>query len=250
MASYPKSAPITFVLVHGAWHWGHSWDGVRKHLEAAGHTVHTPTIAYEDANGKVLHTLEEVGKSLLDYIEEKGLNDFVLVGHSWGGIIITHAATKLPEGKIKRIIYHNGFVPLEGEGLFDCVPPIARTFYGGLAAQHADKLFPCPFPLFRDAFMGDAEAEHAAEVYKTFRLQPLGTWDDKVTGTENFHSFPPKIPRSYVLADADSSVPCGLYESQASKLGVYRYIKVAGCHEMLFTDPERLARAFITAGRD
>ncbi|KAF3916397.1 hypothetical protein ABW21_db0207058 [Orbilia brochopaga] len=250
MTSYPKSAPITFVLVHGAWHWGHSWDGVRKHLEAAGHTVHTPTMVYEDANGKALHTIEEVGKSLLDYIEEKDLNDFVLVGHSWGGIMITHAATKLPAGKIKRIVYHNAFVPHEGEGLLDNVPPIAREFYGGLAAPHAQKLFPCPFPLFRDAFIGNADIEFAQEIYKTMRLQPIGTWEDGVKGTEDFHSFPPKIPRSYVLADADSSVPFGLYEGQASRLGIYRYIKVAGGHEVLFTDPEGLAKGFILAGRD
>ncbi|KAJ6263050.1 hypothetical protein Dda_1609 [Drechslerella dactyloides] len=249
-SSFPKSAPITFLLIHGAWHYGHSWDGVRKHLEAAGHTVHSPSVAFEDANGKPYHTLDEVVKGLLNYVEEKALNDFVLVGHSWGGIIITDMAVKLPEGKIKRLVYYSAFVPLEGEGLFDCVPPLARTLYGGLADQHPDRLFPCPYPLFRDAFIGDADAEQAAEVYKSLRLQPYGTWDDGVKNTESFHSFPPKIPRSYLLADADCSAPPGVYEGNAAKLGFFRKVLVHGSHEVMFTNPEALAKAIVTAGRD
>lgn len=77
-SSLPKSAPITFVLIHGAWHSGKSWNGVRKHLEAGGHEVHTPTVAYEDADGKVVHSLDEAVAPIIEYIEEKDLKDFVM----------------------------------------------------------------------------------------------------------------------------------------------------------------------------
>ncbi|KAK6501376.1 hypothetical protein TWF481_009216 [Arthrobotrys musiformis] len=249
MSAYPQSAPITFVLIHGAWHHGHSWDNVRTHLEAAGHTVHTPSIPFENAAGETIHNLDEGVQGILDYINEHKLNQFVLVGHSWGGIVITSIATKIPE-KIKRIVYHNAFVPSEGECLFDCCPPFARVFYGGMAAQSPNKTFPCPFPVFRDAFMGDATIEEAQEAHKTLREQPLGYWEHRVTNTEEFFAMPPKIPRSIVFADDDTTIPFGMYEAQAVKLGVFRSVKMSGSHEVMFTNPEGLAKNIIIAGRD
>ncbi|EPS43564.1 hypothetical protein H072_2346 [Dactylellina haptotyla CBS 200.50] len=251
MSTYPTSDPITFVLIHGAWHDGDSWKSVQQYLEAAGHTVHAPTIPFTDAVGKTIHSLDQAVQSLLDYIEENKLEQFVLVGHSWGGIVITDMATKLPEGKIKRIVYHNAFIPAEGNCLFDLCPPFAKIFYEGIAAQSDDNTFDVPFPVFREAFMNDADIHTSEAAHKTLRRQPMGLWVDQVKNTESFYAMPPKIPRSVVFADGDCTVPFGSYESQAVKLGIYRFIRMSGGgHEVIFTDPEGLAKALIAGGRD
>ncbi|KAF3908980.1 hypothetical protein ABW20_dc0106911 [Dactylellina cionopaga] len=251
MPTYPVSDPITFLLIHGSWHWGHSWDGVRAHLEAAGHTVHTPDLAFKDKNGKTVESFDQAVEPVLDLIKEKDLKDFVLVGHSWAGLVITHLATK-PEldGRIKRMIYQNAFVVSEGESQFDVVPPFAKIFYGSLAAQSEDNTFLCPLPIFRDAFMGEADIKTVQKVWSTLRTQPYSLWDEPVKNTEAFFEMPPKIPRSVVFADGDCTVPFGTYEAQAEKLGIYRFIRMGGSHEVLFTDPEGLANAFIKGGRD
>lgn len=253
MSDYPSSPPLTFVLIHGAWHFGESWNKVRAHLESAGHTVHTPTIPFEykdgERAGQTIHDLDDSVQGLLDYINEHKLENFVLVGHSWGGVVITSMATKIPE-KIRRIVYHNAFVPSEGECQFDLCPPFARVFYGGIASQSQNRTFPCPFPVFRDAFMGEATLEEAKAVHETFREQPIGLWEHPVKNTEQFYALPPQVPRSVLFADGDCTVPCGTYEAQAAKLGIMRLIKMSGSHEVMFTNPEGLAKNIIIAGRD
>ncbi|KAK6532506.1 hypothetical protein TWF281_006695 [Arthrobotrys megalospora] len=253
MSTYPASSPITFVLIHGAWHFGESWNAVRSHLQKAGHIVHTPTIPFQykdgDKAGQTIHDLDDAIQGVLDYIEENKVDQFVLVGHSWGGVVITSMATKIPQ-KIKRIVYHNAFVPSESECLFDCCPPFARVFYGGMAAQSPNKTFSCPFPVFRDAFMGEATYEEAKAAHETLREQPIGLWEHPIKNSEAFFAMPPQIPRSAVYADGDSTVPFGTYEAQAVKLGVVRFIKMGGSHEVMFTDPEGLAKNIILAGRD
>ncbi|KAF3929931.1 hypothetical protein AA313_de0204188 [Arthrobotrys entomopaga] len=250
-STYPSSEQLTFVLIHGAWHWGHSWDLVRKHLESAGHIVHSPTVPFQDKDGKTIHSLSQSIQGVLDYIEENKVENFVLVGHSWGGVVITDMATKIADGKIKRMIYHNAFVPAEGESQFDICPPFARVFYKPIADASNDNSFDVPFPVFRDLFIGDADLELAKEVHKTLRRQPWGLWEDKVTNTEAFYAMPPKIPRSVVFADGDCTIPLGMYETQAGKLGLYRFIRIpSASHEVMFTDPEALAKALILAGRE
>lgn len=253
MSTCPTSSPITFVLIHGSWHYGESWNKVRSHLEKAGHEVHTPTIPFEykdgDKAGQTIHDLDDAVQGILDYIEEHKLDQFVLVGHSWGGIVITSMATKIPQ-KIKRIIYHNAFVPSEGECLFDLCPPFARVFYGGMAAQSPNRTFGCPFPVYRDAFIGEATLEEAKAAYETLREQPVGLWEHPVKNTEAFFAMPPQIPRSVVYADEDCTLPFGTYEGLSAKLGIARLIKMPGSHEVMFTNPEGLAKSIILAGRD
>lgn len=68
-----------------------------------------------------------------------GLNDIYVIsfslGHSFGGVIITHLATKIP-GRIKRAIYQNAFICADGESLMDMVPQLGQDLYNGLADAH------------------------------------------------------------------------------------------------------------------
>ncbi|KAF3937744.1 Hydroxynitrilase [Dactylella cylindrospora] len=244
---FPKSAPITFVLIHGAWHSGSSWDNVRPYLESAGHIVHTPTIGGLGKGATPVHTLDEGVKPILDYIEEKGLKDFVLLGHSFGGVIITHIATQIPD-KIKRIVYQNAFVCDDGQGLWDIIPEVAQNLYEDLAAKSGNGTFPCPFPIFRDAFIGDVDLAFAEEVYSTLSPQPIGLWKGKIRAGDFYTN--PKIPRSVILARDDVTTPTGTYEEMAKKLGIFRMVGLPGSHEVMFSDPEALARACVIAGRD
>lgn len=82
----------TFVLVAGAWHGGWAWRAVANELRAAGHEVHTPTLAGlgadDDPRGV---TLTDCADSVVAYVESAGLNDVTLVVHSWGGYVLTGA---------------------------------------------------------------------------------------------------------------------------------------------------------------
>lgn len=93
-ASTP-SKRLTFVLVHGGWHGGWCWKKLTSLLAAAGHTVHTPTLTGLDDRAHLLTPevnldthIEDV-RALLFY---EDLHDVVLVGHSYGGMVIAGVA--------------------------------------------------------------------------------------------------------------------------------------------------------------
>src|SRR5437867_4165710 len=113
----------TYVLVHGAWHTGAEMDAVAGHLRKSGHVVHCPTVAgnNKDDNREKMG-LEQAIASIVSHIEANNLRDIRLVGHSYGGMVISGVADRLAV-RIRRLVYVNAFVPLDGQCLNDMFPP-------------------------------------------------------------------------------------------------------------------------------
>ena len=86
----------TYVLVHGAWHTGAELEPTAAPIRAAGHEVHTPTIAGNRQGDAKTVGLAEAIKSIVDYLTSKNLKDVILVGHSYGGMVITGVADQVP----------------------------------------------------------------------------------------------------------------------------------------------------------
>jgi pimeloyl-ACP methyl ester carboxylesterase len=105
-ATAGDSPKPTIVLLHGAWADTSSWDGVIQRLQADGYTVYAPPnplqgLAYDPAYlADFLHTIS---------------GPIVLVGHSYGGAVITNAATGDPQ--VKALVYVDAFVPAQGQTL-------------------------------------------------------------------------------------------------------------------------------------
>ena len=150
----------TYVLVHGAWHTGKELEPVATVIKAAGHTVHTPTIKGNRPGDSKSIGLDDAIRSIVDYLNEGGLRDVVLLGHSYGGMIITGVADRMPD-KIRRLVYWNAFVPNNGECLNDMVPPHYVELFENIAAQRGDGSVVLPFPIWREAFINDADLETA-----------------------------------------------------------------------------------------
>ena len=103
----------TFVLVHGAWHTGWCWHSVAKRLEALGHAVHAPDLPLEGSD-RDLETLD----ALLDSVS-KPQSEIVLVGHSYGGILISQAASGRQD--IDHLVYVCAFCTEKDEPTQDYV---------------------------------------------------------------------------------------------------------------------------------
>jgi len=109
--------PDTYVLVHGAWHTGAEMEATATHLRARGHTVHCPTLAGNNpSDNRAATGLADAVDSLAAFIDSQGLTDVRLVGHSYGGMVITGVADRIPE-RIKRLVYLDAFVPVDGESV-------------------------------------------------------------------------------------------------------------------------------------
>jgi pimeloyl-ACP methyl ester carboxylesterase len=141
----------TFVLVHGAWGGAWIWRKVLAPLRAAGHEVHAVTLTGDGERAHLRHPgigLQTHVDDMLGLIEAEELDDIVLVGHSYGGMVITGAADRLlarAAVRLRQLVYVDAMVPLPGEGWgthHSAEIVAART----AAAQAHDGALPPPDP--------------------------------------------------------------------------------------------------------
>jgi len=237
----------TYVLVHGAWHTGELLKATAAPLRVAGHQVFLPTLAGNRPGDLKSVGLEDAIQSLIDFFTANRIQDAVLVGHSYGGMVITGAADRLP-ARIRRLVYWNAFVPNNGECLNDLVP----QFYNELFDQteQADGSVMLPFPVWREAFINDASLDLAQSSYQKLNPHPYKTFKDAIQLSTNPAGM--QIPKSYINCTEDTAMPHSLpwHPRLSEKLGLFRLVQTHGSHELCFTNPEALAKKIMIAGRD
>jgi pimeloyl-ACP methyl ester carboxylesterase len=144
----------TFLICHGAWSGGWAWKKVRPLLRAAGHEAFTPTytgLGDRAHQASPMVDLETHIQDVLAVIEYEELKDFVLVGHSYGGMVVTGVADRVPE-RVKHLVYLDAFVPADGQSLLDLRdlawitprrrPQPVKTFTQPLRLRNAAQSFP------------------------------------------------------------------------------------------------------------
>lgn len=238
-----------YVLVHGAWHTGAEFEPVARHLRAAGHTVHCPTLAGnrpQDDRGRV--GLRDAIASLVDFLQEHDLRDIRLVAHSYGGMVAAGAADQVTD-RIRRLVLVNAFVPLDGEALLDMAPALHRQSFEAQAARNGGAVS-LPFELWRECFINDAPLALAQSSYARLNPHPFATMADPITLRTPLAALP--IGKSYVNCLQDTGMPHSMpwHPRLSERLGLFRLVEVPGSHELLFTDPAALARAIEAGGRD
>jgi pimeloyl-ACP methyl ester carboxylesterase len=130
----------TFVLVHGAWGGSYGWRKVRPLLQQAGHAVFTPSLTGLGERAHLATPEVHLSTHIQDVYNAiwfEDLADIILVGHSYGGMVVTGVADRMPE-RIEHLVYLDAFVPSDGQSLYDLggggqrptdwrVPPLQRT---------------------------------------------------------------------------------------------------------------------------
>jgi pimeloyl-ACP methyl ester carboxylesterase len=124
-----QSAPKTYVLVHGTWHGGWCWRRVVDRLSERGHKVYAPTLTGVGERSHLLN--DNIGLNthiadVVNLIKWERLQDFVLVGHSSGGIVVTGVA-ELVTSAINSIVFVDGFLPEDNTSIADALPEAARA---------------------------------------------------------------------------------------------------------------------------
>jgi pimeloyl-ACP methyl ester carboxylesterase len=132
----------TIVLVHGAWADGSSWDAVSTALQRDGFIVLTPP--------NLLRGVATDAAYIASFLAQRTEGPVVLVGHSYGGVVVTNAATG--GGDVRALVYVNAFIPDVGENVF--------TILGGSgsALDVPDPTTVLDIAGYPDAPEGDVEA--------------------------------------------------------------------------------------------
>lgn len=160
-----RTARPPFVLVHGAWGGAWIWKRVLGPLRAAGHEVHAVTLTGDGERAHLRHAGIGMATHVADVVglvRAEELDDFVLVGHSYGGAVITAAADRLLDeasgpgrgdgevpgpvaGRPRALVYIDAMVPLAGESWSSRHEPELRARRLALAAAN-DNALPPPDP--------------------------------------------------------------------------------------------------------
>ena len=235
----------TFVLVTGAWHGGWAWRPVAEQLRAAGSRVYAPTLpGLADGDDPTAHSLADVVQAVVDLVEREDLHDVTLVGHSWGGYVVTGAAPRLA-GRLGKLVYWSAFVPAAGRSLYDEVPPPYQELFASLAQASGDNSVALPLEVWQGAFMNDAPDDVQRMVHQLMVPQPYQYFTETVEPLDPQSSG---VPVSYLLSEEDIALPPGEYAWArfAERLGV-PVQPAPGSHEACFTQPAGLAAALLRA---
>jgi pimeloyl-ACP methyl ester carboxylesterase len=138
--------PRTFVLIHGAWHGGWCWQRVTPLLAASGHRVLAPSLAGLAERKHLLSAAIDLDTHIdetVALLEREDLRDVVLVGHSYGGLVITGVADRAP-GRLARLVYLDAVIVNGGEAWSVTHTPERVAAWARLAAPSGGVSVPPP----------------------------------------------------------------------------------------------------------
>jgi pimeloyl-ACP methyl ester carboxylesterase len=243
---------MNIVLVHGAWHGGWCWSRVSPLLRAAGANVFTPTLT---GLGQRAHLIDPVPslathvQDIVAVIESGELQHVVLVGHSYGGMVITGVADRL-RGRIAHLVYLDAAVPADGQSFASHTPGVSAEAVAKREAAFK-RLSPDGVwipPLGADT-VGVTAEEDVAWLARRLTPQPLRTWLDPLPLPNGGHNG---IPKTYVLATQPPTTAMGypVHAEVAKKGGEWRCREIACGHDVMILDPTRTAELILEAAAD
>jgi pimeloyl-ACP methyl ester carboxylesterase len=230
----------TIVLVHGAWADTSSWNGVIRRLQADGYTVYAPP--------DPLQGLPYDSAYLADFLHSIS-GPIVLVGHSYGGAVITNAATGDPQ--VKALVYVDAFAPAQGQTLEQLLASVPGScavpanlnvvpFPGAPAGVGEAYIKQSVFP----SCMADGLPAAQARVLAVTQL-PIATIAlTQPTGVPAWQT----IPSWAVVGTADHAIPLALQLAMA-RTAHARITEVDAPHLSMISDPGTVTNVILQAVR-
>ena len=232
----------TFVLVHGAWHGGWCWRDVADRLRADCHVVYAPTLTGLADRSHLLTRETGLETHILDVVnllDREELDDIVLCGHSYGGMVVTGAADRAA-GRLRALVYLDAFVPEDGQRLHDMAPPERVAAFERSAAERGDgwKVPPLPASAWLDDPAQQAWVEARVTPHPlrclTDPLPVTGAW--KMVGR-----------RMHILATANDPSPFHAIHERVAAEGGWLCRRVDGPHDLMISHPAETAALLIEA---
>ncbi|MCP2258281.1 Alpha/beta hydrolase family protein [Streptoalloteichus tenebrarius] len=121
----------TFVLVPGAWHGGWWFEPLARKLREHGHEAHAVTLTGVGDRSHLLTSsvnLDTHIQDVVNVLENERIEDAVLCGHSYGGMVVSGVADRVPE-RLRALVYADAFVPEDGQSAWDQVNDLWRQAY-------------------------------------------------------------------------------------------------------------------------
>ncbi|WP_306214532.1 alpha/beta fold hydrolase [Actinoplanes sp. RD1] len=235
-------AKPTIVLVHGAWADASSWNAVATELQSQGYTVLGPP--------NLLRGPVSDAAYISSFLAQRTTGPVVLVGHSYGGFVITNAATG--GGDVRALVYVDAFIPDEGEFVFQILGG------SGSALDVPDPTTVLDIVGYPGAPEGDAEAFLKPDtVHQSFAqdLPEADRWlihESQRPITLSANTTPSgapawkTLPSWAVIGTEDKVIPAGVKRAQAERAGA-KVTEVEGSHVSLVSHPQVVIDTILAA---
>jgi pimeloyl-ACP methyl ester carboxylesterase len=231
----------TIVLVHGAFADASSWNGVIERLQQQGYSVVAPANPLRGLDADSAYLASAVNQ--LD-------GPVLLVGHSYGGAVITNAATDATG--VVGLVYVAAFAPDTDERLGEVAASsrdsllmtaqVERAYPTGPGGETAPEFLVDP-ARFREVFAADLPAEQAAVMAATQRPVGAAAFSD-VSGPPAWKA----LPSWAVVATGDKAAGTDVVRSMAQRAGA-ETVEVQGSHVIMVSQPQAVADLIVTAAR-
>jgi pimeloyl-ACP methyl ester carboxylesterase len=233
----------TFVLVHGAWHGGWCWHKIVPRLRAAGHAAIAPDMKGHgiDRSPTETLTLDSLAEGICAVVAKQG-GEVVLVGHSFGGTIITEVGERMPEA-IKALVYLTAFVVPGGKSMMDLNAPDPESLIAdNLVIAPDGKCVTVNPSRIRDIFYGDCPLEDVALAHTLFVPEGMAAFSTPSSATDARWG---RIPSAYIECTRDRAIGIARQRQFASYLKSPKKFSLDCDHSPFFSLPDRLTECLL-----
>jgi len=231
----------TIVLVHGSFADASGFHEVIQQLQADGYRTMAPANPLRGLASDAAYV-----RSVLEGVD----GPIVLVAHSYGGMVITNAATGNPN--VRALVYINGFAPVEGETVND----LAYKFPGSMLVPEnlTVRSYPVTDPaatgqeayinadVFHEAFAADLDRRTTDEMAATQRPIDLASLQGP--------SGPPAweaVPSWFIIGEDDHTIPAQLHRFMAERAGAVRTVELRASHAVMVSNPAAVVQVIVEA---
>lgn len=225
----------TYVLVHGAWHGGWCWRAVARGLRAAGHEVHAPSLTGLGDRRHLATPEVDLDTHVLDVVhllEMEDLTDVILVGHSYGGMVVTGAADRA-HPRIRCLVYLDAFVPEDGRALLDYAVP-ERAASMAEEGRRTGWVSPPPMSLW-----GLREREHLDFVGPREVPQPFATMTSRIRLANQ--DVLARLPKTFVYCSSPATGSFDQFAARYRDAPGWRFHELSTGHDAMMLVPDEVA---------
>jgi len=230
-----------FVLVHGAWHGAWCWKKILPALWSAGHRAFPVTLTGTGERAHQLSrdiTLRTHADDVAAVIESQELQQAIVVGHSYGGMVITAVADRMQE-RIAHLVYLDAVVPLPGESW-------SSTHSAQTQAQRRQGIAETGSIPPADPAMFGLTGEDAQWVARRQTPQPGGVYDDPL----HFDAARvAALPRTFIDCTAPALPTIAVMRERVRQQSGWQVHEIPTGHDAMISAPEELLRHLLALTR-
>jgi pimeloyl-ACP methyl ester carboxylesterase len=227
----------TFILVHGSFHGGWCWEKVVPYLVQAGHKVVALDLPAhgEDTTPVAGVTLQSYVDTVLHVLDTRK-EPVVLVGHSFGGVVISQVAEARPDA-LAKLVYLSSIVLLDGQAALNLIDPGSMVGANAIINQAEGWCF-VKQEMIPQIYYNDCSPEDIAATLPRLTLEPLQPYLDPAHLTAaNFG----RVPKYYIGCQQDNAVTPAMQEAICAMVPMQQIFTLNTSHSPFLSQPGALA---------